>query len=217
MKGLPPPKLDLSNYIRYLHPIVLLYVLSYIVNPEGLEEILDSIPTYITIPTTLIVGIVLYTLHRYSVIPLHHIFLCFMFYIWNLVRGKHNDPEKVLSPTRYLYLGFGIPFGKRIMYYTVLRRSDFFPNRETLNVDHAKNGIFVMTGTGVLIAALILYFNPQLGSGSRYFFNLFGLCYLISYVVAWYQHSRECQFMRANPNRIEEIFKRQGLPFKRRK
>lgn len=214
MKGLLPPKFNLSNYIRYLHPIVLLYVLSYIIHPEGLKEILDSIPIFLTIPATLIVGIVLYTIHRYSVIPLHHSFLCFMFYIWNFLRREHNNASKVLSPTRYLCLRFGIPFGKRVMYYTVLRRNCFFPNSETLDVDHAKNGIFVMTGTGMLIAGLILYFNPQLGSGFRHFLNVFVLCYLISYIVAWYQHSRECQLMRKNPEQIAKIFKKQGLPFK---
>ena len=37
--------------------------------------------------------------------------------------------------------------------YNILRRSDFFPNKDSLNIAHAENGLLVMSGVGLVIAA----------------------------------------------------------------
>src|SRR5205807_10542942 len=93
------------------------------------------------------------------------------------------------SPTRWLG-AIGVKWGRRILAYTSLRRSDLFGEKKKreLDVAHAESGLIVMTFEGLLIAALYAWFHPASGFSSLLLFSLSLVFLVASYPSGYSQH-----------------------------
>lgn len=143
--------------------------------------------------------------------PIHHALLCFLFRLGDRARGAGEHAEFSPDPTRYLGEGLGVPIRRRMTAYNILRRSDFFPNKDSLNIAHAENGLLVMSGVGLLIAA-----GYALSRGSS--FGLASILFVLALVflaasfwAEWIQHSVECSIIKDRPVEAMKILARTGI------
>ncbi len=160
----------------------------------------------------LLIGTTLYAVHRSVVIPVHHLGLCFIFWLRDKV--MRTEPKDSLSPTRWLGC-VGLKRGQKILAYTALRRSDFFLEVEKREIDvaHAESGLVVMTFEGLLIAALYARFHPLNSQVSWLTFLILSLVFLAaSYPSGYVEHRKECVSFRNREADVRKILTSFGIP-----
>lgn len=165
-------------------------------SPEKTSAVIDALHPSVAVLAIIVIGSAIHVLHRSVVMPIHHLLLCFFFRIGDRASGSGEHAEFSPDPTRYLGEALGVPVRRRITAYNILRRSDFFPNKDSLNVAHAENSLLVMSGVGLIIAAgYAMSQGVSLGIALTLF--VLGLFFFTaSFWAEWIQHSVECSIIK---------------------
>jgi hypothetical protein len=204
-------RVGLSRLLRYSFGGFLLIVLAAVVNPTDTGTILKAVPWEVTALAAVVVGGGIYAAHRSLVIPVHHLGLCFILRVGDLF-GRVS-PSDSTSPTRWLG-SIGVPWFRRMLAYTTLRRCDFFSEqeRETLNVAHAESGSVVMLAEGFTVAALYAMAYPSKAQiASLPLLLIAGALLVASYPSAAGQHRLECMRFRARHTEVKTKLEEHGI------
>lgn len=203
--------LGLSRLLCYSYGGFLLVVCAACFAPSGIKTLIDALHPSLAILAIIIIGAAIYVLHRTIIMPVHNL----MVYWFLRVTDKSGDvgylAETTSSPIIYLGEALGVPLKRRVAAYNVLRRSDFFVNKESLDVAHAENGLLVMTGVGLLIA--VLY---GLGHSNSLLTTFILLVLTIIFIAASFkaemiQCSLECMAIRERPVEAMKILVKTGV------
>jgi hypothetical protein len=173
-----------------------------------IKPILDALHPSLAVLTIIAIGAAIYFLHRTIIMPVHHLLLCYFFWIGDRSR---DIAESTPSPTRFLGEGLGVPVRRKIAAYNTLRRSDFFHNKGSLDLAHAENGMLVMTGVGLILAAGYGATHQRSFLLAITLFAL-GLVFLAaSFWAEWIQHSVECFAIKDRPIEAMKILAKTGV------
>ena len=202
--------LGLSRLLCYSYGGFLLVVCAACFAPSGVKTLIEALHPSLAILAIVVIGAAIYVLHRTIVMPVHHLLVCWFFRATDRSGDVGDLAEITSSPTIYLGDALGVAPRRRTTAYNVLRRSDFFTNKESLEVAHAENGLLVMTGVGLLIAAVY-------GLGQR---NLLLAVILLvlaiifiaaSFKAEMIQYSVECMAIRERPIEAMKILVKTGV------
>jgi hypothetical protein len=202
--------LGLSRLLCFSYGGILLVVCAACLAPAQVKTLIDALHPSIGILAIIVIGAAIYILHRTIVMPVHHLMLSWFFRVTDRSGDIGDLAESTSSPTIYLGEALGVAPKRRTAAYNVLRHSDFFANKESLDVAHAENGLLVMTGVGLLIAALY-------GLAHRNF--LLALILLVlavifiaaSFKAEMVQYSLECMAIRERPVEAMKILVKTGV------
>ena len=202
--------LGLSRLLCFSYGGFLLVVCAACFAPSGVKTLVDALHPSLAILAIVVIGAAIYVLHRTLVMPVHHLIL----YWYLRAADKSGDigdlAESTSSPTIYLGEALGVAPGRTTTAYDVLRRSDFFANKESLEVAHAENSLLVMTGVGLLIAAVF-------GLGQRnLLLTVILLVLAVIFIVASFkaekvQYSVECMAIRERPIEAMKVLVKTGI------
>ncbi len=179
--------------------------------PAQTKAVIDALHPSVAVLAIIVIGAAIHVLHRSIVMPLHHVLLCFLFRVGDRSRGAGEHAEFSPDPTRYLGEALGVPIRRRVTAYNILRRSDFFPNKDSLNVAHAENGLLVISGVGLLIAS---GYALSQGNSFTLALTLFVLAIIFlaaSFWAEWIQHSVECSIIKEHPVEAMKVLARTGI------
>lgn len=199
----------LSRLLRYSFGGFLFIVLATVINPTDVDARLDAITWEIAAIAALVVGAGLYAAHRSLIVPTHHLVLCFFLFVGDCVCCV--CPQDSTSPTRWIG-SLGVPFFRRMLAYTALRRSNLFPEREkeALNVFHAESGLVLMLAEGFALAALYVTFYPS-DIQVAPLWLISGACLIATYPGAVAQHRLECMHLRARSIDVKRWLRKYGI------
>ena len=202
--------LGLSRLICFSYGGILLVVCAACLAPSQIKTLIDALHPSLAILAVVVIGAAIYILHRTIIMPVHHLMVGWFFSVTDRSGDVRDLAESTMSPTVYLGEALGVTPKRRTAAYNVLRHSDFFANKESLDVAHAENGLLVMTGVGLLIAALY-------GLAHRNF--LLALILLVlavifiaaSFKAEMVQYSLECMAIRERPVEAMRILVQTGI------
>jgi hypothetical protein len=203
--------LGLSRLLCYSYGGFLLVVCAACFAPSGIKTLIDALHPSLAILAIVVIGSAIYVLHRTIVMPVHHVFVCWFLRVTDKSGDIGDLAETTSSPTIYLGEALGVAPGRRTNAYNVLRRSDFFTNKESLDVAHAENSLLVMTGVGLFIAAVY-----GLGQSSSLMLTVTLLVLAIVFIAASFkaekiQYSVECMAIRERPIEAMKILVKTGI------
>lgn len=202
--------LGLSRLLCFSYGGFLLVICAACIAPARVKELIDALHPSLAILAVIVIGAAIYVLHRTVVMPVHHLLVGWFFRATDKSGDIRDLAESTSSPTIYLGEALGVAPKRRTAAYNVLRHSDFFANKESLNVAHAENSLLVMTGVGLLIA--VLY-----GLALRNFLlALILLVLAIIFIAASFkaemlQYSLECMAIRERPIEAMKILVKTGV------
>jgi len=203
--------LGLSRLLCFSYGGFLLVVCAAFFAPSGIKTLIDTLHPSLAILAIVVIGAAIYVLHRTIVMPVHHGLVCWFFRVTDQSGDVGDLAEFTSSPTIYLGDALGVAPKRRTTAYNVLRRSDFFTNKESLEVAHAENGLLVMTGVGLLIAAAY-----GLSQGGSLLLTVTLLVLAIIFIAASFkaemiQYSIECMAIRERPIEAMKILVKTGV------
>lgn len=203
--------LGLSRLLCYSYGGFLLVVCAACIAPSGIKTLIDALHPSLAILAIVVIGAAIYVLHRTIVMPVHHLLVCWFFRATEKSGDVGDLAENTSSPTIYLGEALGVTPKRRTAAYNVLRRCDFFTNKESLEVAHAENGLLVMTGVGLLIAAVY-----GLGHTRSLLLTVTLLVLAIVFIAASFkaemiQYSVECMAIRERPIEAMKILVKTGI------
>ena len=201
----------LLRVLCYSYGGFLLVVCAACFSHEQTAAVIDALHPSVAVLAIIVIGAAIHVLHRSIVMPIHHVLLCFLFRLGDRARGSGEHAEFSPDPTRYLGEALGVPIRRRMTAYNILRRSDFFPNKDSLNIAHAENGLLVMSGVGLVIAA---GYALSRGSSFGLALTLFVLAMVFlaaSFWAEWIQHSVECSIIKDRPVEAMKILANTGI------
>lgn len=220
MAALDTLRVGSSLFIRYAGAGALLVLAVVYVEPGALSHLPGRVfgSEVLTALALFLIGAPVYHVHRELAIRCHHTVLCLLFAFWENVPFRRVPARKSWNPVRLLQgWFFGWRLDKAMRGYTAIRRSDFFEDREQLDVWHAANGIPVMLAEALLGAAIYTYWqqsptDPPIHPWYTFLIASAG-CLVISYFPAYSLHRREGARMKADgaKGRIETILTANGL------
>ena len=135
--------------------------------------------------------------------------------IMSLIGDRHNDWKKASTNPVTILGEWGVPWQLRIISYTILRRANFFKEmNRNLNLEHALNGIPVMTFEGLVVAAFYSATVRCPEVQPLVFICLAILFFILSYPSAFILHSLEGRYMRrySKPQHGWRLLKDAGIP-----
>jgi hypothetical protein len=202
--------LGLSRLICFSYGGILLVVCAACLAPSQVKTLIDALHPSLAILAVVVIGAAIYILHRTIIMPVHHLLVGWFFRVTDKSGDIRDLAESTSSPTVYLSEALGVAPKRRTAAYNVLRHSDFFPNKESLDVAHAENGLLVMTGVGLLIAALYALAHRN------FLLALILLILAIIFIAASFkaemvQYSLECMAIRERPVEVMKILVRTGI------
>jgi len=203
--------LGLSRLLCFSYGGFLLVVCVACFAPSGVKTLIDALHPSLAILAIVVIGAAIYILHRTIVMPVHHLMLCWFFRVSDKSGDVGELAEYTSSPTIYLGEALGVAPRRTTTAYNVLRRSDFFTNKESLEVAHAENGLLVMTGVGLLIAAAY-----GLSQRNSLLLTVTLLVLAIIFIAASFkaemiQYSVECMAIRERPIEAMKILVKTGV------
>jgi hypothetical protein len=201
----------LLRVLCYSYGGFLLVVCAACFSHEQTAAVIDALHPSVAVLAIIVIGAAIHVLHRSIIMPIHHVLLCFLFRLSDRARGSGEQAEFSPDPTRYLGEALGVPLRRRMTAYNILRRSDFFPNKDSLNIAHAENGLLVMSGVGLVIAA---GYALSRGSSFGLALTLFVLALVFlaaSFWAEWIQHSVECSIIKDRPVEAMKILASTGI------
>jgi hypothetical protein len=203
--------LGLSRLLCYSYGGFLLVVCTACFAPSGVKTLVDALHPSLAILAIVVIGAAIYVLHRTIVMPIHHLLVCWFFRVTEKTGDIGDLAESTSSPIIYLGEALGVARRRRTAAYNVLRRSDFFVNKESLNMAHAENSLLVMTGVGLLIATAY-----GLGQGVSLFLTVTLFVLAIIFIAASFkaemvQYSVECMAIRERPMEAIKILIKTGI------
>ncbi len=201
----------LVRLLCYSYGGFLLVVCAACFSASQTKAVIEALHPSVAVPAILVIGAAIYVFNRTVIMPIHHVLLSFLFKIGEQARGAAEHAEFSPNPLRYLGEVLGVPYRRRIIAYDTLRHSDFFPNKESLNVAHAENGLLVMTGVGLFVAA-----GLALSQGKSFVLTaallILSLVFLAaSFRAEWVQLSVECSLIKDRPVEAMKILARMGI------
>ena len=182
--------LGLSRLLRYSYGGFLLIVVVSVFYRDRFEPIRVAMGWELAALTAVVVGAGIYAVHRSVVVPIHHAFLCLLWWLVDSVIGR--DRSSSANPTRWLG-SLGVTWCWRISAYTLLRSSDVFKaEKADWDIAHAESGLLLMSAEAVLLAA-VLAFSQQSCSpvGCEPLAWSFWVLLVFSFT-GWVQHAIEC-------------------------
>jgi hypothetical protein len=202
--------LGLSRLLCFSYGGILLVVCAACLAPAQVKTLIDALHPSLAILAIVVIGAAIYILHRTIVMPVHHLLVSWFFRVTDKSGDIRDLAESTSSPIIYLSESLGVAPKRRTAAYNVLRHSDFFANRESLNVAHAENGLLVMTGVGLLIAALYGLAHRNL------LLAVILLVLAIIFIAASFkaemvQYSLECMAIRERPVEAMKILVKTGI------
>ena len=202
--------LGLSRLLCFSYGGILLVVCAACLAPARVKTLIDALHPSLAILAIVVIGAAIYILHRTIVMPVHHLLVSWFFRVTDKSGDVRDLAESTSSPTIYLGEALGVAPKRRTAAYNVLRHSDFFANKESLNVAHAENGLLVMTGVGLLIAALYGLAHRNL------LLAVILLALAIIFIAASFkaemvQYSLECMAIRERPVEVMKILVKTGI------
>ncbi len=190
--------LGLSRLLCFSYGGFLLVVCAACFAPSGVKTMIDALHPSLAILAIVVIGAAIYVLHRTIVMPVHHLMLCWFFQAADKSGDIGDLAESTSSPTIYLGEALGVAPKRRTTAYNVLRHSDFFTNKESLEVAHAENSLLVMTGIGLLLAAL--YGLSQRNLLLTVILSVLAIIFIVaSFKAEKVQYSVECMAIRERP------------------
>ena len=203
--------LGLSRLLCFSYGGFLLVVCAACFAPSGIKTLIDALHPSLAILAVVVIGAAIHVLHRTIVMPVHHLMLCGFLRAADKSGDVGDTAEFTSSPTIYLGDALGVAPKRRTTAYNVLRRSDFFTNKESLDVAHAENGLLVMTGVGLLIAAVY-----GLSQSKSLLMTFILLVLAIIFLAASFkaekiQYSVECMAIRERPVEAMKILVKTGI------
>jgi len=203
--------LGLSRLLCFSYGGFLLVVCAACFDPSGIKTLIDALHPSLAILAIVVIGAAIYVLHRTIVMPVHQVLVCCFFRVTDKSGDVGDTAEFTSSPTIYLGDALGVAPKRRTTAYNVLRRSDFFTNKESLEVAHAENGLLVMTGVGLLIAAAY-----GLSQGRSLLLTVTLLVLAVIFIAASFkaekiQYSIECMAIRERPIEAMKILVKTGV------
>ena len=202
--------LGLSRLLCFSYGGFLLVVCAACLAPAQVKTLIDALHPSLAILAIVVIGAAIYVLHRTIIMPVHHLLVCWFFRVTDKSGDVGDLTEFTSSPIIYLGDALGVAPKRRTTAYNVLRRSDFFANKGSLEVAHAENGLLVMTGVGLLIAAVY-------GLGQRnLLLTVILLVLAIIFIAASFkaemiQYSIECMAIRERPIEAMKILVKTGV------
>jgi len=202
--------LGLVRLLCYSYGGFLLVVFAACFAPSGVKTLIDALHPSLAVLAIVVVGAAIYVLHRTIIMPVHHLLVCWFLRVTDKTGDIGDLAEITSSPVIYLGEALGVAPGRRTAAYNVLRRSEFFTNRESFNVAHAENGLLVMTGVGLLITAVFGLLQHNL------LLSLILLVLAIIFLAASFraqmvQYSLECMAIRERPMEAMKILIKTGI------
>ncbi len=203
--------LGLSRLLCFSYGGFLLVVCAACFAPSGIETLIRALHPSLAILAIVVIGAAIYVLHRTIVMPVHHMLVCWFFRATDKSGDVGDVAEFTSSPTIYLGDALGVAPRRRTTAYNVLRRSDFFNNKESIEVAHAENGLLVMTGVGLLVAAVY-----GLSQRNSLLLTVTLLVLAIIFIAASFkaemiQYSVECMAIRERPIEAMKILVKTGV------
>jgi hypothetical protein len=203
--------LGFSRLLCYSYGGFLLVVCAACFDPSGIKTLINALHPSLAILAIVVIGSAIYVLHRTIVMPVHHVLVCWFFRVTDKSGDIGDLAESTSSPTIYLGEALGVAPRRRTTAYNVLRRSDFFTNKESLDVAHAENGLLVMTGVGLLITAVY-----GLSQSRSLLLTVTLLVLAIVFIAAslkaeMIQYSVECMAIRERPIEAMKILVKTGI------
>jgi len=203
--------LGLSRLLCFSYGGFLLVVCAASFAPSGVKTLIDALHPSLAILAIIVIGAAIYVLHRTIVMPVHHGLVCWFFRATDKSTDVGDVTEFTSSPTMYLGDALGVAPNRRTTAYNVLRRSDFFVNKESLEMAHAENALLVMTGVGLLIAAAY-----GLSQSRSLLLTVTLLVLAIIFIAASFkaemiQYSIECMAIRERPIEAMKILVKTGV------
>jgi hypothetical protein len=203
--------LGLSRLLCYSYGGFLLVVCAACFAPAEVKTLIDALHPGLAVLAIIVIGAAIYVLHRTIVMPVHHLLVCWFFRVTGKSGEAGDLAESTSSPILYLGEALGVAPNRRTTAYNVLRRSDFFVNKESLEMAHAENGLLVMTGVGLLIAAAY-----GLSRGGSLLLTTILLVLAVIFIAASFkaemvQYSVECMAVRERPMEAMKILVKTGV------
>jgi len=201
----------LVRLLSYSYGGFLLAVCAACFSTSQTKAVIDALHPSVAVLALIVIGAAIYVFNRTVIMPVHHVLLAWLFRIGDQARGAGEHAEFSPNPIRYLGDVLGVPFRKRITAYNILRRSDFFPDKDSLNVAHAENGLLVMTGVGLFVAA-----GLALSQGNSFALTVTLLIlslvfFAASFRAEWVQHSVECSLIKDRPVEAMKVLAKMGI------
>jgi len=201
----------LVRLLCYCYGGFLLVVCAACFSTSQTKAVIDALHPSVAVLAIVVIGAAIYVFNRTIIMPIHHVLLSLLFRIGEQTGGAAQHAEFSPNPLRYLGEVLGVPFRRRITAYDILRRSDFFSNKESLNVAHAENGLLVMTGVGLLVAA-----GLALSQGKSFVLTIALLILSLVFLAAsfraeWVQLSVECSLIKDRPVEAMKLLARMGI------
>ncbi|MBN2591970.1 MAG: hypothetical protein JXA81_00575 [Sedimentisphaerales bacterium] len=202
--------LGFSRLLCFSYGGFLLVVCAACFAPAKVKTLIDALHPSLAILAVVVIGSAIYILHHTIVMPVHHLLVGWFFRVTDKSGGIRDLAESTSSPTIYLGEALGVAPKRRTAAYNVLRHSNFFTNKESLEAAHAENGLLVMTGVGLLIAALY-------GLAHRNFllalvlFILAVIFVAASFKAQMVQYSIECMAIKERPVEAMNILVKTGI------
>ncbi|MEE9555050.1 MAG: hypothetical protein V3W18_12205 [candidate division Zixibacteria bacterium] len=201
--------IGLSRLIRYFYGGFLIIIIFLLFKAKETYEIITDLPAEISLIATLVIGALIYVAHRSIITPIHHLCLILLFKLRPLFGYNMTEPSP--DPTGFFRENYQLKLIKSMRAYTALRRSDFFPHRENLDIAHAENGLLVMTATGMIIVAVLsVCHQTEFGTWVHYIV-LGAILMIVSMIPDWAEHVGECRYMRANKDDIRKHLIKAGI------
>lgn len=203
--------IGLVRLLCYSYGGFLLAVCAACFSASRTKTIIDALHPSVAVLAIIVLGAAIYVLNRTVIMPIHRVALSVLFRIAERRRGGEDHAEFSANPIRYLGEVLGVPFRRRTIAYSFLRRSDFFPDREALDAAHAENSLLVMTGVGLLVAAALAVSQGK-SFGLTAVLLLLSLVFLAaSFRAEWVQQSVECSLIKDRPVEAMRILARMGM------
>ncbi|MHC4207835.1 MAG: hypothetical protein ACYSTT_24540 [Planctomycetota bacterium] len=202
--------IGVSRLLCFSYGGFLLIVCAACVAPDRVKTLVDALHPSLAILAIVVIGSAIYVLHRTIIMPVHHLVLSRFFGIADKSGDIGDLAESTSNPTIYLSEALGVAPKRRTAAYNVLRNGDFFANRESLDVAHAENGLLVMTGVGLLIAALYALAHRSFLL-TAIFFVLAIIFIAASFKAEMVQYSLECMAIRERPVEAMKILVKTGI------
>jgi len=172
--------------------------------------LVDALHPSLAILAIVVIGAAIFILHRTLIMPVHHLLVGWFIRVTDRSSDVGDIGETTSSPIVYLGEALGVAPKRRTAAYNVLRRSDFFTNKESFDTAHAENGLLVMTGAALLIAAVFGLLQRNL------LLALILLVLAIIFIAASFkaqmvQYSLECMAIRERPIEAMKILVKTGV------
>jgi hypothetical protein len=201
---------ELSRLLNYAYAGFLALLIFHFVESDKAKTLINDLRWQLVVLACIVIGAGIYRAHRSAVIPIHHWIACILFRVWEWI--NHTKEKDSVSPTHWFKV-LGVPWGRRILAYNILRHdTDFMKDEERKRLDlmHAEFGLVVMAGEACIFgagyAAYKLFRFHSLAWWVPLVWLVVGILVLAaSYPAPMQEHAIECLHWRTREKEGDEV------------